>query len=113
MWQAFDARHSNGPELNTGKPVLAPRSMNATSTPDGVSYGSRWSRAKRETTGFMCGMGFDSGWSRGSNTRRRELNPRPLPRSENWGRLNPVVSRFARDHRLPYVSPSGDGSRGR
>jgi len=22
----------------------------------------------------------------------------------------PVVSRFARDHRLPYVSPSGDGS---
>jgi hypothetical protein len=21
-----------------------------------------------------------------------------------------VVSRFARDHRLPYVSPSGDGS---
>jgi hypothetical protein len=21
----------------------------------------------------------------------------------------PVVSRFARDHRLPYVSPSGDG----
>ena len=43
---------------------------------------------------------------RGSNTRWRESSPRPLPRSEKSGVRGPVVSRFARDHRLPYVTPS-------
>jgi hypothetical protein len=51
---------------------------------------------------------IDPGRGRGSNTRRREFPPRPLPRSEKSGAfVNPVVSRFARDHRLPYVTPSG------
>jgi hypothetical protein len=29
MWQVFDAPHSNGRTLDSGAPVLAPRSMNA------------------------------------------------------------------------------------
>src|SRR4051795_11541148 len=34
---------------------------------------------------------------RGSNTRRREFPPRPLPRSENRGTfVDPAVARFAR-----------------
>ena len=51
--------------------------------------------------------GTDAGGRRGSNTKRREFPPRPLPRSENRAFVVPVVSRFARDHRLPYVTPSG------
>ena len=31
-------------------------------TPEGVPYGSRWSRAKRETTGSNAGWEFDPGW---------------------------------------------------
>ena len=49
---------------------------------------------------------IDPGWGRVSNTTRREFPPRPLPRSDNQRAIvNPVVSRFARDHRLPYETP--------
>ena len=73
----------------------------------GGSYGSRWSRAKHETTGSTNAPRFsDRGSGRGGNSRRLVFDPRPLPGVEENIRPHfPVVSRFASDHRLPYVSP--------
>ena len=55
----------------------------------------------------MGDLSLDPGGCRGSNTRRREFPPRPLPRSKKGAFVRPVVSRFARGNRLPCVTPSG------
>jgi len=46
---------------------------------------------------------------RGGDSRRLVFDTRPHPGSNFIAFSLPVVSRFARDHRLPSVSPSGDG----
>ena len=66
--------------------------------------GSRWSRAKRETTGVMADREIDPGGVADQIPGGVD-SPRPLPKSGAF--VVPVVSRFARDHRLPSGTPSG------
>ena len=62
----------------------------------GDSYGGRWSRAKRETTGFPEAPNSDRGSGRGANSRRLVFDPRLLPESNRAAHMNPAVARFAR-----------------
>jgi len=48
---------------------------------EGVTYGSRWSGAKRETTGLTTHAISDSGRSRGANSRRLVFDTRHPPGS--------------------------------
>src|SRR5438067_2855774 len=88
------------------RPMLERPLTYAQSSPDGDTDGSRWSRAKRETTGSTCGTRIDPGGvadqiPNGVNSLRDRCRGRKIGPIRN-----PVVSRFARDHRLPYVTPA-------
>jgi len=82
-----------------------------TPTPDGVPYGSRWSRAKRETTGTTTAPDFPTAAAVAEGIHAAWYLVRDALRGRTpIADIHPVVSRFASDHRLPYVTPSGVGS---
>jgi hypothetical protein len=81
MLQSFSMRRLGPSGISSVR-----RSSSSRRSPDGDTEGSRWSRRSARPPVNMRGRGTDPGGRRGSNTKRREFPPRPLPRSENRAR---------------------------
>jgi hypothetical protein len=72
----------------------------------GGSYGSRWSRGKRETTGLTTRPDFPTAAAVAEGIHAAWYLIRDPGRGQGTIRVDfPVVSRSASDHRLPYESP--------
>src|SRR5258706_7546961 len=84
--------------------MLALAVTNANPSPDGDSYGSRWSRAKRETTGHTSVEDHDPGGARQGSRTMLALavtNANPSPDGDSYGSRWSRAERETTRHATP------------